>query len=54
MADKVKCVFVRDTWDEDGNRHRAGSEIELEIDAAMDGVESGAVTRAKTAPKKAK
>lgn len=52
MADKmIKCVILRDTWDGDGKRHVAGSEIELPAEAAMDAVEAGAVTRAKTAKK---
>lgn len=53
MADKVKCIILRDTWDESGERHRAGSEVMLAVDDAMDGIESGTLTRAK-APKKAK
>lgn len=48
MADKmIKCVILRDTWDGDGKRHRAGSEVELPADAAMDGVENGTLSRVK-------
>lgn len=48
MAEKmIKCIIMRDMWDEDGERHAAGREIELPAEAAMDAVESGAVTRAK-------
>ena len=52
MADKtVKCVILRDMWDEDGKRHAAGKEVDIPVDAAMDGVESGALKRVKTAKK---
>jgi hypothetical protein len=50
MADKkdtIKCVILRDTWDKDGNRHRAGVEVNLPAEAAMDGVESGTLARVK-------
>lgn len=43
----VKCVILRDFWDADGKRHPAGSEVEVPVEAALDGVESGALTRAK-------
>lgn len=51
MTDKnektVKCRILRDTWDADGNRNRAGSEVNLPVEAAMDGVEAGTVERVK-------
>lgn len=50
MADKdtmIKCVILRDTWDKDGNRHRAGEEVSLPAAAAMDGVENGTLSRVK-------
>lgn len=48
MAEKtIKCVILRDFWDADGKRHKAGTEVSLPIEAAMDGVESGAVARVK-------
>lgn len=51
MAEKtVKCVILRDYWNEDGERQPAGKEIELSVEEAMDGVESGALSRVK--PKK--
>lgn len=52
MTDKkIKCVILRDTWDEDGKRHKAGAEVTLGVDAAMDGVEAGSVARVKDAKK---
>ena len=54
MVDKVKCVILRDFWDADGKRHRAGSEVALDVEAAMDGIENGSLSRAKKAPTKAK
>lgn len=48
MAEKtIKCIILRDFWDADGNRQPAGKEIDLPAEEAMDGVESGALTRAK-------
>lgn len=50
MAVKEKtilCKILRDTWDADGNRHRAGKEVEMPVEAAMDGVEAGLFTRVK-------
>ena len=48
MADKmIKCTILRDTWDEDGERHRAGKEVEIPAEAALDGVESGTLSRVK-------
>lgn len=47
----IKCVILRDTWDEDGKRHPAGSEVELPAEAAMDGVEAGTLSRVKVAKK---
>ena len=48
MADKtIKCVILRDFWDAEGNRQRAGQEIDLPAEDALDGVESGALSRVK-------
>lgn len=48
MADKlIKCEILRDTWDEDGNRHKAGKIVEISAEAAMDGIEVGALARVK-------
>ena len=50
MAEKmVDCVVLRDYWDADDNRVTAGTVISLEIEQAMDGVESGALSRYKSA-----
>ena len=43
----IPVVIKRDVWDADGKRHRKGTIIELPVDAAMDGVESGALSRVK-------
>lgn len=52
MAEKlIKCRIVRDFWDADGERHRAGTEVELPVDAALDGIETGALSRVKDAKK---
>jgi len=49
MADEktVKCRILRDVWDDDGKRHKKGAIVELPVDAAMDGMEAGAVARVK-------
>ena len=44
----VKCVIVRDFWDDEGTRHVAGTEIDIAVEAALDGIESGALSRVKT------
>lgn len=52
MADKtIECVILRDYWDADGERQPAGKTVNLPAEAAMDGVEIGALTRAKSAKK---
>lgn len=43
----VRCVIQRDWWDENGERHYAGEEVEVPVETAMDGVESGFLKRAK-------
>lgn len=53
MAEKlIKVEIVRDTWDADGVRHRAGTVTEVPVDAAIEGIESGALKSVKE-PKKA-
>lgn len=48
MAEKtIKCVILRDFWDKDGKRQPAGKEVDLTAEDAMDGVESGALSRVK-------
>lgn len=37
----------RDFWDADGNRHRKGKVVEVPVEAALDGAESGALSRVK-------
>ena len=49
MADKkITCVLLRDTWNAEGVRCKAGSELDLDADAAISAIEAGAVKRAKT------
>lgn len=48
MTEKlVKVRIERDFWDADGTRHRAGTEVDVPVDAALDGVETGALSRVK-------
>ncbi len=48
MAEKlIECVILRDYWDEDGKRHKAGTKVSIPVEAALDGVETGALARAK-------
>lgn len=52
MADKkIKCVILRDRWDENGKRYPKGTEVMLDAEAAMDGVEAGVIARVKDAKK---
>ena len=41
----VRCPIARDYWDQDGIRHVAGTEVEVSVEAAFDGIETGALTR---------
>ena len=43
----IPVQILRDVWDADGNRHRKGQIIEVPVEAALDGVESGALSRVK-------
>jgi hypothetical protein len=52
MADKepemlVEVMIKRDFWDADGVRHAAGTVVKVPVDAALEGVESGALGRVK-------
>jgi hypothetical protein len=52
MAEKseehlVEVVIKRDFWDKDGQRHVAGTVVKVPVDAALEGVESGALGRVK-------
>lgn len=52
MAEKtIKCVILRDYWDDKGQRQPAGKEIDVPAEAAMDGVEVGILSRVKAATK---
>jgi hypothetical protein len=52
MAEKtIKCRVLRDVWNAEGERIVAGTEIDLPAEEAMDGVESGALSRVKDAKK---
>lgn len=55
MADTmVKVRIKRDYWDDKGVRIVAGTEVEIPITAALEGVESGALETVKAdKPKKA-
>ncbi len=46
-ADKVACTILRDFWDADGKRHPAGTIVEVDVNAALDGVEAGTLRRVK-------
>ncbi len=43
---KVEVEIVRDFWDADGNRRPAGTVIEVPVEAALEGIEKGALRRA--------
>ena len=43
----VACVILRDFWDEDCVRHRAGEIIEMSVPDALDGIEAGSLSRVK-------
>jgi hypothetical protein len=45
----ISVTIKRDIWDDDGNRHRKGAEVEMPVEDAMDAVEAGTVTRVKKA-----
>ena len=54
MAEKlVKVRINRDYWDDEGTRYRKGTEVDVPIEAAMDGIETGALSRVKLEAKKA-
>lgn len=46
-AATVACIIIRDFWDDDGVRQRAGKEIDVSIDDAFAGIESGILARKK-------
>jgi hypothetical protein len=51
MADKkIKMVVMRDFWPVADQRVRTGTIVEVEVDAAMDGMEKGLLARVKDTP----
>lgn len=44
---RVMCVVQRDFWDADGVRHCKGMVIGLTTEEALDGIETGAISRLK-------
>ena len=46
-AKLVPVMIKRDFWDASGERHRKGTVVEVTYEAALDGVEAGALTRVK-------
>lgn len=46
-AAMIEVVVMRDVWDEQGNRHNAGSTMTVSVEDAMDGVEAGTYSRKK-------
>lgn len=45
--DLIEVSILRDFWDQDGTRHRAGTVVKVPVEAALDGIESGALARVK-------
>lgn len=43
----IPVKIERDFWDAEGNRHRKGAIVEVSVEAALDGVETGALSRVK-------
>ncbi len=43
----VEIEVLRDYWDAKGDRVKAGTRLFVPVSAAMDGVETGALTRVK-------
>lgn len=43
----IPVKIERDFWDDAGNRHRKGAIVEVSVEAALDGVETGALSRVK-------
>ena len=46
---KIKMTVLRDFWPEADVRVRAGTVVEMDVDAAMDGMEKGLLARVKEA-----
>lgn len=45
----IACLVLRDYWDAEGVRVPAGTEVTLDAEEAMDGVEAGTLSRVKEA-----
>ena len=45
----IACIVLRDYWGVDGDRVPAGTEVTLDAEEAMDGVEAGTLSRVKEA-----
>lgn len=45
----VQCVVNRDYWPTEGERVRKGTIIEITPEEALDGIETGAISRLKNA-----
>ncbi|MGO4619046.1 hypothetical protein AB4Z34_05390 [Ensifer sp. 2YAB10] len=43
----IEVEIKRDFWDEEGERHRAGTIIKVPVEVALEGIESGALARVK-------
>lgn len=43
----IRCVILRDFWDARGDRHRKGGLIDATLEQALDGIETGALSRYK-------
>lgn len=43
----IPVKVLRDFWDKNGGRHRKGTVVEVSINEALDGVESGSLSRVK-------
>jgi hypothetical protein len=43
----IPVRIMRDFWDSEGKRHHKGTVVEVPVDAALDGVETGALSRVK-------
>lgn len=52
MAEQlIEVVIVRDFWDADGKRHCAGTTVKVPVEAALEGIETGALSRLKLTKK---
>lgn len=44
----ILCEIQRDYWDADGVRHPKKTRVKVSVEAALDGIESGALKRVKS------